>query len=335
VTSLTVAESEGDPPNMSDILFIKTSSLGDVIHHMPAVTQARRNRPGARLSWVVEAAFAPLVRLHAAADAVIPVDSRGWRRGLQRPATWRELKAFVAALRARSYDEIIDSQGLVRTAVIAKLARGRRHGYDAQSMREPPAAWLYDVRHRVDPGLHAIERNRLLTGLALGHKPDDILDFGLDRTALAGPARAPYGLLLHATARRGKEWPEASWIEAARMLSGRGVELVLPWGTSVEQDRSRRIAAALGHGRVPERAPLDAVARLIAGASFVIGVDTGLLHLAAALGVPLVGIFVGSEPGLTGPQGMGPMAVLGGKAAMPLARDVVTALDRISPQVCP
>jgi len=114
------------------------------------------------------------------------------------------------------------------------------------------------------------------------------------------------------------------------MLAGRGVELLLPWGTSVERDRSARIAAALGNARVPERGPLDAVARLIAGASFVIGVDTGLLHLAAAVGVPLVGIFVGSEPGLTGPRGVGRIAVVGGKAEMPSARDVLAALDQIS-----
>jgi lipopolysaccharide heptosyltransferase I len=321
----------GCPPNMSDVLFIKTSSLGDVIHHMPAVTEARRSHPQARFSWVVEEAFAPLVRLHAAVDAVIPVDSRRWRRRLHRSATWRELKDFVVALRAQSYDEIVDSQGLLRTAVMAKLARGRRHGYDTLSVREPPASWLYDVRHQVDQGLHAIARNRLLTGLALGHKPDSSLDFGLDRARLAGPADAPYGILLHATARRAKEWPEQSWVEAGEMLSDRGVELLLPWGTGLERDRSLRIAAALGRARVPERAPLDAVARLIAGASFVIGVDTGLLHLAAALGVPLVGIFVGSEPGLTGPQGVGRIAVVGGTAATPTVRDVVTALERISP----
>jgi heptosyltransferase-1 len=315
---------------MSDVLFIKTSSLGDVIHHMPAMTEVRRNHPDARISWVVEEAFAPLVRLHTAVDAVIPVNSRGWRRRLHRPATWRELKDFVVALRAQSYDQIVDTQGLVRTAVMAKLARGRRHGYDAQSVREPPASRFYDARHRVDRGLHAIARNRLLTGLALGHTPDGILDFGLDRAGLAGPGGAPYGILLHATARRAKEWPEQSWVEAGRMLSGRGVELLLPWGTNAERDRSVRIAAALGHARVPDRGPLDAVARLIAGASFVIGVDTGLLHLAAAFGVPLVGIFVGSEPGLTGPKGVGPIAVVGGKAEMPSVRDVVSELDRIS-----
>jgi heptosyltransferase I len=316
---------------MSDVLFIKTSSLGDVIHHMPAMTEVRRNRPAAHLSWVVEEAFAPLVRLHAAVDAVIPVDTRRWRRGLHRPATWRALKDFVALLRAQSYDEIVDTQGLVRTAVTAKLARGRRHGYDAQSVREPFASRFYDVRHRVDPGLHAIARNRLLTALALGHTPDRILDFGLDRAGLAAPARTPYGVLLHATARQPKEWPERSWVEAGAMLSGRGLELLLPWGTHAERDRSMRIAAALPNARVPDRGPLDAAARLIAGASFVIGVDTGLLHLAAALGVPLVGIFVGSEPGLTGPQGVGRIAVVGGKDAMPPARDVVAALDRVNP----
>jgi heptosyltransferase I len=315
---------------MSEVLFIKTSSLGDVIHHMPAMTEVRRNRPEARLSWVVEEAFAPLVRLHAAADAVIPVDSRRWRGELHRPATWRQMKDFVVELRARSYDEIVDTQGLVRTAVMAKLARGRRHGYDARSVREPPASRFYDVRHQVDHRLHAIERNRLLTALALGHRLDGILDFGLDRAGLAGPATAPYGILLHGTARHAKEWPEQSWVEAGRMLSGRGVELLLPWGTGVERDRSVRIAAALGNARVPDRGPLDAAARLIAGASFVIGVDTGLLHLAAALGVPLVGIFIGSEPGLTGPRGVGPTAVVGGKGAMPSARDVVAALDQIN-----
>jgi heptosyltransferase I len=315
---------------MSDVLFIKTSSLGDVIHHMPAVTELRRNRPDTRISWVVEEAFAPLVRLHPAVDAVIPVNSRAWRRRLHRLATWSELRDFAVALRAHSYDEIVDSQGLVRTALMARLARGRRHGYDAQSVREPPASRFYDVRHRVDHRLHAIARNRLLTALALGHTSDEILDFGLERAALAGPGRSPYGILLHATARPGKEWPEPNWIEAGRMLSGRGVELLLPWGTSAERERSARIAAALSHARVADRGPLDALARLIAGASFVIGVDTGLLHLAAALGVPLVGVFVGSEPGLTGPQGRGQLAVVGGKAEMPSARDVVAALDKVS-----
>jgi heptosyltransferase-1 len=314
---------------MSDILFIKTSSLGDVIHQMPAVTELRRNRPSARISWVVEEAFAPLVRLNAAVNEVIAVDSRQWRRHLHRAATWRDAGDFLRALRARGHDEIVDTQGLVRTAVIAKLARGRVHGYDAHSVREPPASWFYDVRHAVARDLHAITRNRALSALALGHAVDTVLDFGLDRAALAGKPPAPYAVLLHATARPEKEWPEPAWIEAGRALGASGIEILLPYGTPREQARSERIAAALPKARVAERAPLDSVARLIAGASFVIGVDTGLLHLAAALGVPLVAIFVGSEPGLTGPKGVGPIVIVGGKNQMPSSGEVLAAAEQI------
>ena len=121
--------------------------------------------------------------------------------------------------------------------------------------------------------------------------------------------------------------PEASWVALARALAARGSVLVLPWGTPAERARSIRIAAEVGHARVPDRQPLDRIARLVAGASFVVGVDTGLLHLAAALGVPLAAIFVGSEPGLTGPMGQGPIAVVGGRHARPSVADVIAALE--------
>jgi heptosyltransferase I len=318
---------------MSDILFIKTSSLGDVIHHMPALTEARRRRPDARFSWVVEEAFAPLVRLHPAVAEAIPVAARRWRRAAFTPETWRELARFVRTLRRREYDEIIDTQGLFfKSALIARLARGRRHGYDAKSIRERAAAALYGGQHAVARDLHAIARNRALTGLALGYAPDGPVEFGLARDDLRDAAGRSYGVLLHATARPEKEWPEASWIALGRALSARGTSIVLPWGTDEELSRSTRIAAALQDAdvRVPERQPLDRMARLIAGAAFVIGVDTGLLHLAAALGVPLVAIFLGSEPGLTGPVGQGPIAVVGGKGNVPSVGDVTRALERLA-----
>jgi len=315
---------------MSDILFIKTSSLGDVIHQMPALTEARRRLPQARFSWVVEEAFAPLVRLHPAVDDVIAVATRRWRERLLAPRTRSEIASFVRALRRRDYDEIIDTQGLFfKSALIARLARGRRHGYAVGSVRERAAAWCYDRRHEVARDLHAVARNRLLTGRALGYAPEGTADFGLARGNLADAAGAPYAILLHATARAEKEWPEASWIALAQALQQRGVSLVLPWGTAAERARGERVAASLADARVPDRQPLDRMARLIAGASFVIGVDTGLLHLAAALGVPLVAIFVGSEPGLTGPIGPGPIAIVGGKAAPPSVADVAAALDRL------
>lgn len=316
---------------MGDILFIKTSSLGDVIHHMPALTDVRRHLPDARLAWVVEEAIAPLVRLHPAIDEVIPVASRRWRGNLFALATWRDMHDFTRALRARAHDEIVDTQGLFRSASIARLARGRRHGYDAQSIREQLASPFYHVRHRVDRNLHAIERNRILTGLALGYSPDGAIDYCLDRARFAKAGVEPYAVLLHATARPEKQWPEECWISAGRALGARGLDLILPWGTDVERARSERIAAALPRARVPVRLPLDAMGELIAGSSFLLGVDTGLLHLAAALGVPLVAIFVGSEAGLTGPIGPGPIAVVGRKGAAPSVGEVMSALARIAP----
>jgi lipopolysaccharide heptosyltransferase I len=315
---------------MADILFIKTSSLGDVIHHMPALVEARRRLPDARFAWVVEDAFAPLARLHPAVDEVIPVASRRWRHALLSAATWREVRAFRRLIRSRAYDAVVDTQGLLRTAVISWLARGRRHGYDSVSIREPLAARFYEVRHRVSRDLHAIDRNRILTGLALGYSPEGPDDFGLDRTRLADAAGAPYAILLHATAQAIKQWPEERWIALGRALAARGLETQLPWGTEAERQRSERIAAGIPGARVPDRRPLDELARRIAAARVVVGVDTGLLHLAAALGVPLVGIFIGSEPGLTGPKGRGPIAIVGGKGAMPETADVLAALDKLA-----
>jgi len=315
---------------MKDILFIKTSSLGDVIHHMPAVTDARRAGPDWHLSWVVEEAFAPLARLHPGIDEVIPVASRRWRKALPSPATWSEMRQFCAALRARRYDRIVDSQGLARTGLIARIARGERHGYDRASIREPMASLFYDVCHKVSRDLHAVERNRQLTALTLGYEIEGAPDYGLSRARFAAPAE-PYVVFLHATAQARKEWPAANWIALGHSLNERGFEIVLPWGTEAERARSEEIATTLPKARVPDRAPLDQVARLIAGARGVIGVDTGLLHLAAALAVPLTAIFAGSQPKLTGPVGAGPMTVLGTDGAPPSLDDVRAAATSYQP----
>jgi heptosyltransferase-1 len=316
---------------MSDILFIKTSSLGDVIHHMPAVTDARRHRPQARIGWVVEEAFAPLVRLHRAVDSVILVASRRWRRMPFAPQTWREASAFARAMREQPHETVIDAQGLLRSALIARFARGRRHGYDRASVREGLASRFYHEHHHVDQALHAIARNRMLTGEALGYAPDGPLDFGLDRAALMSGAPGREALLLHATARPEKEWPVANWIALAQALAARGFPVVLPWGSDAERRRSLEIAAAVPNATVPDLQPLDQVARMIARAPFVVGVDTGLLHVAAALGVPLVAIFVGTAPGQHGPLGAGKIGIVGMLGAMPSVDEVDAAINRIVP----
>jgi len=315
---------------MASILFIKTSSLGDVIHHIPALTDARSARKDAVFTWLVEEELAPLVRLHPAVGEVIPVAWRRWRKSMYAPSTMAEIFENFCTIRARQYDDIVDSQGLLRTALLTRIARGRRHGYDASSIREPLASPFYDVRYRVDRNLHAVERNRILSGLALGYVPQGAPDFRFDRTRFASDA-SRYAILLHATARTEKQWPEAHWIALGRALSeSQGVELVLPWGSEVERVRSENIARQVQGARVPKRVPLDQVAKLISGAQFVVGVDTGLLHLAAALSVPLVAIFTGSKPGLTGPVGSGRRSILGDIGMPPSVDAVMNATAEIT-----
>jgi heptosyltransferase-1 len=313
---------------MSDILFIKTSSLGDVIHHMPALAEARRHLPDARFAWAVEEAFAPLVALHPAIDEVVSVASRRWRKSLWSPVTLMEIGRVTRGLRARRFDEIVDTQGLLRSALLARIARGRRHGYDRSSIREPLASAFYDVRHSVSRALHAVERNRILSGLALGYAPEGAPHYGLDRARFRQQGERT-AVLLHATARSEKEWPEDNWIALGRTLGGLGFLPVLPWGTQKERVRADRIGGALARALVPQRQPLDRLARTIAGADLVVGVDTGLLHLAAAFGVPLVAIFCGSRPDLTAPVGSGPMRVLGTYGRAPDVEEVEQAVDEV------
>jgi heptosyltransferase-1 len=314
---------------MTEILFVKTSSLGDVIHHMPAVTESRAHFPQARIAWLVEEAYAPLVALHPGVHRVIGVAWRRWRRQLLHAKAWREFGEWRRQLGADRFDHIVDTQGLLRSAVMSRFARGPRHGYDRDSVRERPAAMFYDVRHRVSRAEHAVARNRMLTGLALGYRPEGAPDYGLDRSRLR-EAGEPYAVLLHGTAQRDKEWPVENWIALGRGLGhslGRG--LLVPWGNETERLRAVQIVEAVPHARLAERRPIEGMARLIAGADCVVGGDTGLVHLAAALGVPLVAIFCGSDPALTRPVGAGPIETVGAKGIVPPVEDVRDALDKI------
>jgi len=286
---------------MRRLLFVKTSSLGDVVHNCPAVSDAARAVPGAAIDWVVEEAFAEVAAMHAQVRRVIPVAVRRWRGAPWSPSVWSEIGAFRRALRAERYDLVIDTQGLLKSALLARLASGERHGMDTASAREPLAARFYDVRHAVPRQQHAVERNRQLAAAALGSALPAACDYGL-RAEGPPPLDLPgaYAALLTMTSRADKLWPEVEWIELGRLLAARGLRCVLPWGSEEEQARVVRIAAGIGDATVPRRMGLAELARLMRGARGVAGVDTGLTHLAAALGVPAVGIFLGSEARLTG-----------------------------------
>lgn len=315
---------------MSEILFIKTSSMGDVLHHMPAMTDARRRFPQARITWVVDELYAPLARLHPAVDEIVPIAVRRWRKRLHELPTWNEIREATAKLRARSYDTVIDTQGLVRTALMTKLIHGTSHGYDADSIREPFAARFYEISHRVAWDLHVIARNRTLTGLALGYTPDGDPDFGFDRSCFKPEAAAPYAVLFHATAKSVKEWPEDRWAEVGKHLAARGLQIYLPWGNDEERARSERLAAQISEAVVPERRPILEVGRLIAGAQLIVGVDTGFLHIAAALGVPTVAVFTIVKSHTALPVGPGKVEMAGAENGIPETAAVLAAIERLN-----
>jgi heptosyltransferase-1 len=302
------------------ILFVKTSSLGDVVHHCPAVSDAARARPDAQIDWVVEEPFAGVARLHPSVRRVLPVAIRRWRSALWSPAVWRDLRAFRAVLAAERYDVVIDTQGLLKSALISAAAPGVRHGMDRESARESIAARFYDVCHAVPRGLHAVERNRILTAKVLGFEAKGPPDYGL----VATPSREkPYAVLLTMTSRADKLWPEASWIELARALAMR---VVLPWGSEDERARATRIAAGVADAVVPQPMTLEQLARAFASSAYVIGLDTGLTHLAAALGARTVGIYGGSDPALTGLYGAPRAWNVGGAGRPPQVSEVLSLL---------
>jgi heptosyltransferase-1 len=304
---------------MKTILFVKTSSLGDVVHNCPAVSDAARAAPGAAIDWIVEEPFAGVAAMHRAVRRVIPVAVRRWRSGLWKPSVWSEIGAWRKALHGERYDAVIDTQSLLKSALIAKAASGTRHGMDRASAREWLAPRFYDVRHAVPRGLHAVERNRVLTGKALGFAPGDSLDYGL---GVPTAQRSGYVVLLTMTSRADKLWPEERWIELGHELRAAAI---LPWGSAAERARAGRIAAAIG-GTVLPRRSLEELARLFASARWVVGLDTGLTHLAAALGVPTIGIYCGSDPALTGLYGAPQAKNLGAPGRAPGVEEVLRTL---------
>ena len=315
---------------MKRILLIRMSSLGDIIHTFPAVTDLRRALPDAALDWVVEEAYLPLARLHPGVTRVLPVALRRWRSELAVPRAWREMGSFRRGLREAAYDAILDTQGLLKSAAVACLARGPVHGFGRGTAREPLAVRFYDFTYEFVPSDHKVERYRTVAARALGYSPR-ALDYGI--SAPPRPAAAPlspYCVLLHSTARAAKLWRDADWIELGCHLASRGLACVLPWGDEAERLRAERLAAAIPRAAVPARMPLAEACGLIGHAQLVVGLDTGLMHLAAALRVPVVGIFCDSEPLDAHPLGTGRAAFRGAVGKPPTAHEVIAALEELS-----
>ena len=320
---------------MPRLLMIKTTSLGDVIHNLPVITDIKANIPGMEIDWVVEESFADIPRLHPNVSQVITVAIRRWRKHLLKAETWQEIRSLRQQLRSRHYDAIIDTQGLMKSALIGWQAHGAYHGQDKSSAREPWAALLYQHRHPVARGQHAVTRNRELAARALGYPtPTTPPNYGIQASkpdpAWGLPSRYITGL--HATSRDSKLWPEQHWIQLGNALLQQGLPLALPWGNASEEARARRIASAVPACIVLPRLSLIQLAAVIGYSHAAIGVDTGLVHLAAALNQPTVAIYTDTHPQLTGVLAQDSRKIhnLGGQGQIPDVNTVLEALAYVT-----
>ncbi|MDR5737733.1 MULTISPECIES: lipopolysaccharide heptosyltransferase I [unclassified Caballeronia] len=325
---------------MQKILIVRVSSLGDVVHNMPAIADIRRRYPDAQIDWLVEESFASLVELVNGVRRAIPFSLRRWRKGFASAANWREIGKFRRDLAAEKYDLVIDCQGLIKTAWVASWARGPLVGLGNRTDGagyEWPVRFFYDRRVPIEPRTHVVERTRQLVAAALDlprpQMTDDI-DFGLDtrRATLAVSALGlnlpvPYVVFVHATSRADKQWPEAAWIELGQALVTRGASIVLPWGSDAERATSEKLAKEFGAAAiVPPKLSLPAVVGLIDGAAATVGVDTGLVHIAAALKRPTVELYNFSTAWRTGGYWSPNVINLGDASRHPTLSEVKAAL---------
>jgi heptosyltransferase-1 len=301
------------------ILIVKLSSLGDVVHAMAAVQDIRRALPTAQIDWVVERAFAPLVARCEGVQHIIPCELRRWRKNYFSAQNHKEWAAFKAELQAQAYDAVIDLQGLTKSALVAWLAQtrvgglryGLAHATEGSSF-EAPARWVADRAIAMEPHVHAVQRSRIVCAQALGYELQGEAQFGLRPGNLAVPQpqlrggqllahtgasvnpfapRKAVVALVHGTSRRDKEWPLAHWIALGQRLNASGFCVALAHGNATEKATSEQIAAELEDAWVWPTMPLDALVDTMAHCAGVIGVDSGLSHIAVALGLPHVQIY--------------------------------------------
>lgn len=298
--------------------------MGDVIHALPVVTDLLRRHPAAQVTWVVEESFADLPALHPGVGQVVTVALRRWRKTPFARDTRAQVRQVREQLSATPFDLVLDLQGLIKSAWVMGWTRGPRAGFSFGCAREPLAALRYQRRYRVDMAAHAIERGRQLAAQALDYVIDGLPVFGLSPVGERLPMlpQGGYAVLLHATSRADKQWPVANWHALARTLMDDGLQVVLPWGNHDEQRAAQAIAAAVPGAQVMPRLSLAQCALLLRDAAAVVGVDTGLTHLSAALDRPTVALFAATPAWRFGPYWTRRAASLGSQGAWPTPAEV-------------
>ncbi len=300
---------------MIHCLIIKTSSLGDIIHTLPALTDAKNALGDIQFDWVVEESFREIPTWHPAVNKVLPVALRRWKKNFFQSIFGNEWKQFKKQIRAQHYDIVIDAQGLLKSALLIRLAKGKTYGFDRVSAREPIASHFYKQPQLVDKNQHAVERVRQLFAKSLGYKLPLSFDYGIknsfhqfDKIITQPNPKKTKILFFHGTTWETKHWPEAYWLQLAKLLIHDGYEVILPWGNEPEKLRAVRIknkieesATAKDAITVLPKMTLKEIIEQLSQVAGVVAVDTGLAHLAAALDIPLVSLFGPTNPGLTRP----------------------------------
>ncbi len=307
------------------ILIVRTSSLGDLVHMLPAISDIARHVPGAQIDWVVEEGFAEIPAWHPAVHEVIPVAHRRWRKHWWSAATRAERAALRRRLAGCDYDIVLDMQALMKSVWLVRQTRGLRHGLDLRSAREPLASLFYDVKHAVKFWQPAVTRQRELAAAAFGYTYEGPPDFGLERIT-NGVVVSPYAVIMPSASRDDKLWPEADWRRVFACLHEHGLALKLLSGNAAETARAQSLVAGDGQAEVLPRMSLTEVAGVLAGARIMVGLDSGLTHLSAGLGRPTIGIYKASTPVRTPLEGPAYTASLGERGNAPSAETVLSAI---------
>lgn len=308
------------PPSLNldrpKILLVKLSSLGDVLHNLPIVWDLRGRLPDAQIDWVVEEGYVHLLEPllsksgFRGIDRIIPFGLRRWKKQLFALSAWREFFVFKSQLQAVSYDVVIETQGLLKSALVCALAKKSPDAVVAGlanatefSGYEPLAKLFYNQAVKVPVQCHAVDRSRMVMCSALDWsllKRSEIPRFYPSKFIDAVPActitgiSKPYILFFHSTARAAKRWANSDWITLGQALSKKGYQVVLPWGSVAEKAISEELAKNIPNAFVPSRFSIEDAFSVISSAALTIGVDTGLTHLAAVLGKPTVEIYCDS-----------------------------------------
>lgn len=305
---------------MKKILIVRLSAMGDIVHVLPSISDIHRRWPNAQIDLAVDARFADIVAAHHHVTRVIALPLKRWKSARPSLALFAEIAACLRELRQEHYDVVLDLHGLIKSALVTRLARAAQHCGPAWTLCAEKLAWLAYGRHCTgDWGNSPVRRMRNMTAQLLDTDTGTPPDFGL---ASAEPIRGLHVVLVHASSRDDKLWPESNWIALGRALRAQNLEIILPWGSPAEEVRALRLVAAIGGGEIPEQATLADWIDTFSRAALVVGVDTGLTHLAAACSTPCLALFSATDPALFCPQNPEFAQTVGGPAHPPLLGEV-------------